>query len=881
MPKGFEPEHVEQRWLDAWSEREIGTADPTSSAKPFAMVIPPPNVTGELHLGHALDQTLQDVVARWKRMAGFDVLWLPGTDHAGIATQNVVEKALQAEGLDRRSLGREDFEKRVWQWKDKYGNRILDQIRRMGFSVDWSRVRFTLDEGMSRAVRRVFVDLYEQGLIYRGEYMVNWCPKDRTAISDLEVKHKEVDGKLYKISYRLLDADGGDSGETLEVETTRPETMLGDTALAVNPGDERYRAFVGRRAVVPLIEREIPVIADDFVDPDFGTGVVKVTPGHDPNDYEAGKRNDLEVIRVIGFDGAMTAAAGAYEGLDRFDARAAVLRDLAAVGQLAGERPHRYSVGHSDRSGAIVEPLISTQWFVRMDPLAEVSLDAAEAGRVRFHPDSQYKVFREWLTNIRDWCISRQLWWGHRIPAWYDDATGEVVVSMEDPDPERGLRQDPDVLDTWFSSGLFPFSTLGWPDETPELERYYPGQLLVTGYDILFFWVARMIMLGLHFRDDVPFTDVFLHGLIRDENGVKMSKSRGNGVDPLEVVDRHGADALRFTLASQATPGSDFNFSWDRVETSRGFANKLWNATRFALMNLGDEECALQANADAADPKASSLADRWILSRVAGLVPALERDLGNYRIDEGCQRLYHFIWHEFCDWYLEMAKVNLQSDDPQSARETRGTLLATLEIQLRALHPVMPFITEELWSRLPGSRGLLALSPWAAAQEEWLDEEAERQVRLLQEVVTEIRRLRAEIGVEPRRRVPMILVAEEPGRREDLVALRAQIAELARCESVEIEPSVPDVGHRLSGVVSDVQVLLPLEGVIDLERERERLGRSLEKVEGELGGIEGRLANTGFTQNAPEEVVDKARARREDLVSEVERLRQQIQQLGG
>ncbi len=878
LPKGFEPAGIEQRWIDAWARAELGTADPNSGAESFAMVIPPPNVTGELHLGHALDQTLQDIVARWKRMAGYDVLWLPGTDHAGIATQNVVEKALQREGLDRRQLGREEFERRVWAWKDEYGNRILDQMRRLGFSVDWSRLRFTLDEGMSRAVRKVFVELYREGLIYRGEYMVNWCPKDQTAISDLEVKYREVEGKLYRIRYPLE----GEAEAALEVETTRPETMLGDTALAVHPRDDRYRRYVGRTAILPLLQRRIPVIADEFVDPEFGTGVVKVTPAHDPNDYEAGLRHGLERIEVIGPDGRMTEAAGVYAGLDRFEARARVLEDLRAQGALAGERPYRHMVGHSDRSDAVIEPRVSTQWFVRMEPLARAALAAAEEGRVRFHPSNQFKVFREWMTNIRDWCISRQLWWGHRIPAWYDEDTGEVIVSMEDPvaRPGQRLRQDPDVLDTWFSSALFPFSTLGWPEDTPELRRYYPTQLLVTGYDILFFWVARMIMMGLKFCGEVPFRDVYLHGLIRDEQGVKMSKSRGNGVDPLELVEEFGADAVRFTLAAMATPGTDLIFSRERMAGYRAFANKLWNAARFSLMNIGDGQEALQAAADAADPTPATLADRWILSRLAELVPAVEADLGKYRFDEAAQRLYAFVWHEFCDWYLEMAKVTLHGEDGEQRRATRGTLLAALELLLRSLHPYMPFITEELWSRLPGDRGLLALAPWAAVQEEWRDAEVEETVGLLQGVATEVRRLRAEAGLEPGRRAPIVLLAEQEERRHGLEALLPWLLPLVRAERVDVRARADGDGC-LTGVVGDVQVLLPLAGVVDSERQRERLERELARVQEEVGRLKARLDNPDFLSKAPAEVVQKARARYAELAAEEQRLGQQLAALAG
>ncbi len=880
MPKGFEPEAVEERWRVAWEEAEIGRADPHSGAAKFSMVIPPPNVTGVLHLGHALDQILQDVMARWKRMHGLDVLWLPGTDHAGIATQNVVEKALLSEGVERRSIGRAAFEKRVWEWKEQYGGRILDQMRSLGLSVDWSRLRFTLDPDMSKAVRRVFVDLYEQGLIYRGEYMVNWCPHDQTAISDLEVKHEEVDGKLWKIRYPLTPDPEGEGRDWLEVETTRPETMLGDTALAVHPSDARYAAAVGRTAVLPLLGREIRVIADTVVDPEFGTGVVKVTPAHDPNDYEIGKRNELESIQVIGFDGRMTDSAGPYAGMDRFEARERILEHLREHSLLMGERAHRHAVGHSERSGAVIEPQISTQWFVKTAPLAEAALAAAQDGRVRFHPESQFKVFREWMTNIRDWCISRQLWWGHRIPAWHNDATGEIIVTLEEPDPALGLRQDPDVLDTWFSSGLFPFSTLGWPEDTVDLRRYYPTDVLVTGYDILFFWVARMVMMGLHFQGEPPFKDVFLHGLIRDADGVKMSKSRGNGVDPQEIVDKYGADALRFMLVASTTPGTDLVFSEERVAGYRAFANKLWNATRFSLMNLGDGAGALQASADAADPSATSLPDRWILSRTVSVVERFERDMSKFRFDEAAQGLYQFIWHEFCDWYLEMAKVALNADEPHARRETRATLLATLEIVLRALHPVMPFLTEELWSRLPGDRDLLALAPFAAAQDEWRNDDVEAAVRTVQGVVTEVRRLRAEIGVEPRKKIQLVLIAESEERRHELAAAESLVRSLAGCKEVRIVADDDPVADRVVGVVGDIQVLIPLEDV-DLARERARLKKVLDRAIGELAGIDGRLTNQGFLAKAPEQVVAKSRQRQAELIAERQRLEERLSAIGG
>jgi valyl-tRNA synthetase len=893
MPKGYEPAEVEPRWAAAWEARAVGTPDPDRDAPVYAMVIPPPNVTGSLHIGHALDHTIQDIMARFKRMQGHDVLWLPGTDHAGIATQNVVEKQLAAEGTSRVELGREEFERRVWQWKEEYGGRITQQMRHEGLTVDWTRERFTLDEGLSRAVRRVFVDLWEEGLIYRGEYLVNWCPRCGTAISDLEVKHQETDGSLWRIRYPLK----GEEAHSVEVETTRPETMLGDTALAVNPDDERYKHLVGRTAILPIIGRELPIIADTFVDPAFGTGVVKVTPAHDPADYEAGLRHDLERIDVIGRNGTMTAKAGEFAGQDRFAARKGVVKRLKQDGNLVARKDHRHAVGHCDRCDTIIEPLVSMQWFVRMKPLAEPALAAVEDGRIRFVPDHTVKVYREWMTNIRDWCISRQLWWGHRIPAWHCDACGETIVSVDDPTgcPCGGeLRQETDVLDTWFSSALFPFSTLGWPDDTPDLKRYYPGALLVTGYDILFFWVARMIFMGLRFMDEVPFRDVFFHGLVRDGQGRKMSKSRGNVVDPLDVIETHGADALRFTLASMASPGGDMALAEDRLAGYRAFCNKLWNAARFVLMNLGDKHATEQAVADAGHPVATTLADRWVLSRLAALLPVYEDNLGKYRFDEASLGLYHFIWHEYCDWYIEMAKLALWSEDPAALRSTRAALVAALETALKALHPIMPFITEEIWSRLPGDRDLLALADWPLAPEIWRDAAVDARVTELQALVTELRRLRHDFEIPPGKKVPVELRCADAARRAELEQIVDYVGLLARAEPVTVrapderaekgdegneDDRAGDAQTIVTGIhvpVGDVEAVLLVGDVIDLDAETTRLRGKLEGVAKDLAGLNGRLANTGFVDNAPEEVVAKVRNRAVELASEAERLRQHL-----
>ncbi len=884
MPKGYEPAEVEPRWAAAWEESAVGTPDPESSAPVYSMVIPPPNVTGSLHVGHTLDHTIQDIMARWKRMPGFDVLWLPGTDHAGIATQNVVEKQLAREGTSRVELGREEFERRVWDWKEEYGGRILGQMRHEGLTVDWTRERFTLDEGLSRAVRRVFVDLYEEGLIYRGEYLVNWCPRCATAISDLEVKHRESNGSLWRIRYPLVAADDDGEQGWVEVETTRPETMLGDTALAVNPDDERYAALVGKTAVLPIIGRELPIIADPFVDPAFGTGVVKVTPAHDPNDYEAGLRHRLERVEVIGRDGKMTARAGDFAGQDRVEARKNVVARLQEDGNLVGRKDHMHAVGHCDRCDTIIEPLVSLQWFVRMKPLAGPALAAVEDGRIRFVPDHTVKVYREWMTNIRDWCISRQLWWGHRIPAWYCDACDQIIVATEDPEActcGGDLRQETDVLDTWFSSALFPFSTLGWPDDTVDLQRYYPGALLVTGYDILFFWVARMIFMGLRFMHEVPFTDVFFHGLVRDDQGKKMSKSRGNVVDPLEIIEEFGADSLRFTLASMASPGTDMALARDRLAGYRAFCNKLWNAARFVLMNLGDKHEAEQAAADAAHPVATNLADKWILSRLAELLPEYEENLGKYRFDEASLGLYHFIWHEYCDWYIEMAKLALWSEDAEALRSTRATLMAVLEALLKALHPIMPFITEEIWSRLPGDRDLLCLSDWPQAPEIWRDAEADARVVELQALVTELRRLRHDFDIGPGQKVPVDLICADGERRAHIEQIIDYLGVLARAEPVTPRSKDDEVGAGIHVPVGDIEAVLLIADVIDVDAEAQRLGAKLAAVEKDLVGLQGRLANEGFVNNAPADVVAKVRGRSEELATEAERLRQHLASLAG
>ncbi len=740
MEKAFDPAAVEPRWRRFWEEREIFRAEPDSDRPAFSMVIPPPNITGRLHVGHGLNNALQDILARWKRMMGYDVLWVPGSDHASIATHVMIERALEKEGLTRQQLGREKFMERAWAWKAKYGGEIGEQLRRLGASCDWSRERFTMDEGLSRAVREVFVRLYEEGLIYRDRYLINWCPRCATAVSDLEVVHRDVTGKIWTVSYPL------EGGGEIRVATTRPETILGDVAVAVHPDDERYRDRVGRNAILPVLSRRIPVVADSFVDPEFGTGAVKITPAHDPNDFLAGKRLSLEPIVVMDEQARMTAQAGPYAGLDRFVCREQLLERLRSDGALIEEKEHRHAVGHCQRCDTIVEPMISLQWFVRIEPLASPALEAVESGRIAFIPDQWRKTYYEWMRNIRDWCISRQLWWGHRIPAWYCGACGVTIVSREDPSSCTAcgggeLTQDPDILDTWFSSALWAFSTLGWPEPTKELRRYYPTSVLVTGYDIIFFWVARMVMMGLKFMDEVPFHEVFFNGLVRDAHGEKISKTKGNVIDLFELLDNYGTDAVRFTYASMSSPGSDVALAPGRLEGSRAFANKIWNAVRFAQPHLDRLE-----GPGALPPRAAlSVADRWILSRASRVAAETGASLAQYRFDDAAGRLYQFAWHELCDWYLELSKPALASGDSPEGHAARATLRHVLDRLLRMLHPFMPYITEELWQGLPREEPAplsVALAPYPVAEPGHDDPEAEASMGMLIENAVAGRNLR-------------------------------------------------------------------------------------------------------------------------------------------
>ena len=864
LAKGFEHATVDPKWYAFWESTGAFRADPTSTRPVFSMVLPPPNVTGVLHIGHALNQTLPDIVCRWKRMTGHDVLWLPGTDHAGIATQNVVETQLVAEGTNRHELGREAFHARVLDWSRQSHGTITAQMRTLGSSVDWSRERFTLDEDLSRAVRRVFVTLFREGLIYRGKYIVNWCTRCRTALSDLEVVHAEQQGTLYHIRYRAVEGDC-----VVTVATTRPETMLGDTAVAVHPEDDRYRALVGQRLRLPVIGRELPVIADALVDAGFGTGAVKVTPAHDPNDFEMGQRHDLPQVKVIDEDGRMTAEAGPYAGHDRFAARRALVERLAADGLLEKTEDHTHAVGHCSRCNTVVEPLVSTQWFVRVKPLAEPAIAAVEDGRTRFVPDNWARTYFEWMTNIHDWCISRQLWWGHRIPAWYCDQCGAVIVEEETPTRcacGAALRQDTDVLDTWFSSGLWPFSTMGWPDQTADLARYYPTSVMITGLDIIFFWVARMMMLGLKFAGDVPFKTIYITSLVRDEHGKKMSKSKGNVVNPLQVMDEIGADAFRFTLSALASPGMDISLSAGRLRGYRQFVNKIWNASRFVLMNL-----PVSLTERPGVPRARELETihRWILHRVSALAGEVARALESYRFDVAADRLYHFFWHEYADWYIELVKPHLQADGAERARAV-AVLLTVHDRVLRLLHPFMPFVTEELWQTLPrgpedgltpdGQVRTITRAAYPQEMAAWADDDAVAVLELLREVITTVRTARAELGVPPSKTLRLLIEGASVDERGLLETHADYVRRLAGLESFGFAETVERDRDTVRRVVRQMRLHLPLAGIIDKTAETARVRRDLDKIAKQLRSLDGKLGNPKFRDRAAPDVVDAAAA---------------------
>lgn len=872
LPKAYEPTEVEPKWYRFWEEQGLFRADENSETSAYSIVIPPPNVTGDLHMGHALNNTLQDILCRYKRMQGHNVLWMPGTDHAGIATQNVVERQLAEQGLDRHQLGREKFIDRVWEWRRLSGGKIINQLKRLGSSCDWSRERFTMDEGLSEAVRRVFVTLYEEGLVYRGHRITNWCPRCVTALANLEVEAEERTGHLYHVRYPLPSGEVG-----LVVVTTRPETMLGDTAVAVHPEDERYRDVVGKKVILPLVNRELLVIADDHVDREFGTGALKITPAHDANDFEIGQRHGLTSLRVIDEHGVMNEEAGPYAGLDRYGCRERVVSDLQEQGFLLKVEDYQHRVGHCYRCKTIIEPTLSEQWFVAVKPLAEVSMAAVRNGDTRIVPEMWERNYFDWLENIEDWCISRQIWWGHRIPAWYCQDCDEIIVALEEPQQcnrcnSGRLVQDNDVLDTWFSSALWPFSTMGWPEKTKELERFYPTSVLVTGFDILFFWVARMMMMGLHFMKDVPFRDVYIHALVRDAEGQKMSKSKGNVIDPLVIMDSYGTDAFRFTLAAFAAQGRDVRLSVERIEGYRHFVNKIWNASRFTLMNLEG------MSVDQPLPHPQRLADRWVLSRLQEIILQTNEALDSYHFNEVANVLYQFTWHEFCDWYLELIKPVLYGQNENERKETQRILLHCLSVILRLLHPVMPFVTEELWRQLPNSAGSIMAAVFPEPAQSLVDNHAEEQMAVVADVTTAIRNIRGEMNIPPAAKLEA--KAYGPDNLVGLLEAHGEyIKDLARLSTLEARRDGERPRMAASAVVRELEIFVPLEGILDFEEEGRRLQKEIGKLEPELARSKKKLTNDEFLARAPAEVVAKERDKLERLSSKLEKFQTQLERL--
>ncbi|MCI8553455.1 MAG: valine--tRNA ligase [Clostridiales bacterium] len=866
LARTYEPGEVEDRIYQYWLEGHYFHAEVNPDKKPYTIVIPPPNVTGQLHMGHALDETLQDILIRWRRMQGYETLWVPGTDHAAIATEAKIVAAMAEEGLTKEDLGRDGFMERAWRWKETYAGRILQQLKKLGSSCDWERERFTMDEGCSRAVAEVFVRLYEKGLIYRGERIINWCPHCRTSISDAEVEFVEKDAFFYHLRYPLADGSGA-----LELATTRPETLLGDTAVAVHPDDERYRDFVGKTVILPLVGREIPVVADTYVEQDFGTGVVKITPAHDPNDFEVGLRHGLSAITVTDEGGVMNAEAGKYEGLTLAECRKAVVEDLKAGGFLLRIEPMRHNVGECYRCHTVIEPRVSTQWFVKMAPLAKPAVEAVKRGDTRFVPERFEKIYDNWMNNIRDWCISRQLWWGHRIPAWYCADCGEVIVAKTAPAlcPRCGsshLHQDEDTLDTWFSSALWPFSTLGWPDKTPELDYFYPTSTLVTGYDIIFFWVARMIFSGLEHMGKAPFQTVFMHGLVRDAQGRKMSKSLGNGIDPLEVIGRYGADALRFALVTGNSPGNDMRFTDEKVESARNFANKLWNAARFILMNAGNH------TVPAGLPEHLTMEDRWILSRFNSLTAAVTENLEKFELGVALAKVYDFIWDSYCDWYIELCKSRLQGGDAEAALQVLVYVMAGM---LRLLHPFMPFVTEEIWQSMPNTAGALVVAEWPRYDPALDFPAEEREMERLMEAIRAIRNRRAEMNVPPSRKAQVYV---ETACTSCFLSGAPFIQRLASASEVQVGTQF-ELDGAVSIVTPDATIKIPLAELVDLAAERARLQKERDTVQKQLEGVRARLSNEAFTSKAPEQVVQTARDNAARLEEQVRLLDESLSRL--
>ena len=867
LAKQYDPKDVEDRIYKFWLDGKYFHAKCDPEKKPYTIVIPPPNITGQLHMGHALDNTLQDILIRYRRMQGYDALWLPGTDHASIATEAKIVEAMRKEGITKEDIGREGFLKRAWEWKEKFGGRIIEQLKKMGSSCDWDRERFTMDEGCSKAVKEVFVNLYNKGLIYRGERIVNWCPHCLTSISDAEVEYEDQAGHFWHLRYPFKDGSG-----YLELATTRPETMLGDTAVAVNPNDERYKDIVGKTLILPIVHREIPVIADDYVEMDFGTGCVKITPAHDPNDFEVGLRHNLEVIDTFTDDAHIKPEWGKYAGMDRMEARKAIVEDLEKEGAIVKIEDYSHNVGVCYRCHSSIEPKVSKQWFVKMEPLAKPAIDCVKNGEVKFVPERFDKTYYHWMENIKDWCISRQLWWGHRIPAWYCDECGEVVVSKETPTvcPKCGcthLTQDPDTLDTWFSSALWPFSTLGWPDKTPELAHYFPTNTLVTGYDIIFFWVARMIFSSVENMHERPFDTVFIHGIVRDAQGRKMSKSLGNGIDPLIVIDRYGADALRFTLATGNSPGNDMRFSDEKVGASRNFANKLWNAARFILMNLGEDEKAPHI------PEELALEDKWILSLFNNLTKEVTDNLDKFELGIAVQKLYDFIWDVFCDWYIEISKIRLNSGDEKAAQTARDMLVYIMSNTLKLLHPFMPFITEEIWQTLPHEGESIMISEWPVYKDEYNFSVEEQEMDRIMEAVRAIRNRRAEMNVPPSKKAKYYIAT---AHKDTFEKAGIFMQRLASCSEAEIGDSF-EIDDAVCIVTTDAKIYIPLGELVDFEKEIARLNKEKEKVLKDLEFIDKKLNNENFVAKAPKAVVDGQREAAQKLRDKIAMIDESIE----
>ncbi|TQQ85484.1 valine--tRNA ligase [Peptacetobacter hominis] len=862
LSKTYDPKEFEARLYEKWMKEGYFSSTPNKEKEPFTIMMPPPNITGQLHMGHALDHTLQDVLIRWKRMDGYETLWLPGTDHASIATEvKVVQRIKEQEGKTKYELGRDEFMKRAWAWKEEFGGKIENQLKKLGDSCDWDKQRFTMDQGCNDAVKEFFIKLYEEGHIYRGNRIINWCPDCKTTLSDAEVEHEDQPGNFYHIKYFIKDSD-----QYLEVATTRPETMLGDSGIAVHPEDERYADLVGKTAILPLVGRELPIVADDYVDMEFGTGVVKMTPAHDPNDFEVGLRHDLEQINVMNEDGTMNEKAGKYAGMDRYECRKAIVEDLKEEGYLIKIKEHDHAVGTCYRCHTVIEPRLSEQWFVKMDELAKPAIEILKNKELQFVPDKFDKTYLQWLENIRDWCISRQLWWGHQIPAYYCEECGEVVVARETPEkcPKCGctsFKQDEDVLDTWFSSALWPFSTLGWPNNTEELNYYYPTNVLVTGYDIIFFWVVRMAFAAMFCMNEKPFSHVLIHGLVRDSQGRKMSKSLGNGIDPLEIIDQYGADALRFTLITGNSPGNDMRFYMERVEFARNFANKLWNASRFVFMNYDEE---LMNGVTREDVKANlTLADKWIISRANNIVKEVSANMDKFELGMALQKAYDFTWAEYCDWYIEMVKPRLYGEDVEAKKAALYTLTYVLEKVLKLLHPFIPFITEEIYNHLPTVDGMIIVSQWPEFSEEDNMAKEEAMMDIMMEGIRNIRNVRAEMNVPPSKKAKVIAVPTEE-RREAIEAGKNYFVTLASASEVEIkdnEEGIPE--DAVSVVIDGVKIFIPLDELVDFEKELERLNKEKAKLESEIKRVNGKLSNQGFLAKAPQKLVDEEKAKKE------------------